>query len=229
MYAILPHNGRHLAALFGPYFLRLIAMTNAVTSTKDRAMTLLGKGLSTSVVASALGVTDGAISQLLADPIFAAEVQKLRFASLTASSELDDRYNDMEGKLLTKLERNLPLIQKPREILQAINVVNGAKRRGAGSADPNAITANIVQISVPAVIHNKFVTNVNNQIVEVRDGSGSASTLVTISADSLDRVVREKALLPSPELPESGSAGLASEGSGESSGSERKSALADAL
>ena len=158
-------------------------------NTEGRALELLGKGLSTSVVASALGVTDATVSQFLAVPEFAAEVQSLRFASLQESTELDDTYTSMESKLLTKLENSMAFISKPRDILSAITVMNSAKRRG--QTDPEQANADnkVAQLSIPAVISQKFTVNVFNQVTEVTDAQGKNSELVTIDSSSLSRAV----------------------------------------
>lgn len=201
-------------------------MANVTTPTEERAKKLLGQGLSVSVVASTLGVTDARISQLMADSVFAAEVQKLRFESLQQSTELDDQYNSLEDKLIKKLERSLPLIQKPRDILASISVINGAKRRGQASPDSASLAAKVVNLQLPVAIQQQFITNVNKQITEVRDGSGHSQTLVTASSGSLDGFVKQQA---SQKLLESSCEEVTSEGSDESGGSETTSSLADSL
>lgn len=179
-------------------------MSNAPTTTRERALQLLGQGVQNSVVAAALGVTDSVISQLLAEPQFAAEVAALRYQNLTAATKIDAEYNDMEGELLKKLRRNLPLIQKPGEILKAIQVVNGAKRRGAQAVDQQSVAAKVVQISLPKVIHNTYITNVNNQVVEVQDGTGAGRTLVTVDSEKLESMAREREATRRLEYQESG-------------------------
>lgn len=214
-------------------------MANVTSPTEDRAKKLLGQGLSVSVVASTLGVTDARISQLMADSTFAAEVQKLRFESMQQSTEIDDQYNSIEDKLIKKLDKALPLIQKPKDILAAINTVNGAKRRGQASPDSTSLAAKVVNLQLPVAIQQQFITNVNKQITEVRDGSGHSQTLVTATSGSLDGFVRQResqqqeqpqpAQLTSPGVSESNSAEVTSEGSDESGASEATSSLADSL
>lgn len=201
-------------------------MANAQTPTREKALVLLGQSHSVSTVAAALGVTDSAISQLLADADFAQKVQELRFASLQKFSELDDDYNAIEEKLLVKLEKNLPLIQKPRDILSAIHVINGAKRRGQQVIDSTAMQSKVVQITIPQVIQQKFITNVNNQIVEVRDDEGNTDTLVTAQSGSLDTLVQ---LHKSKKLPKFAGSTITQERYSESTECERTSALANSL
>ena len=188
----------------------------ASKATRDRALQLLGQGLGTSVVASALGVTDARVSQLLAEQGFAADVQKLRFDSLQKSTSLDASYTDLEEILLGKLEDVIPLINKPRDLLQALTAVNGAKRRGQDSPDSASMSAKVVQLSLPPALQQKFITNVFNQVVEVKDGQGNANSLVTVDSQSLTRFLESQA----------GSAKELSnaEGSSESSASEAEDA-----
>lgn len=160
-------------------------MAHDRSGTEEKALALLGQGHSASVVSSALGVTDSRVSQMLAAPGFAAEVQRLRVASLQKSTELDSSYNGLEGKLLEKLEKVLPLITRPRDILQAITAINSAKRRGATTTDTDTPQAKVVSLTLPTTIQQKFVTNTYHQVVEVRDDSGEAQTLVTASSGSL--------------------------------------------
>jgi hypothetical protein len=171
-------------------------MAHDRSGNEEKALALLGQGHSASVVSSALGVTDSRVSQMLAAPGFAAEVQRLRVASLQKSTELDSSYNGLEGKLLEKLEKVLPLITRPRDILQAITTINSAKRRGATTTDTDIPQAKVVSLTLPTTIQQKFVTNNYHQVVEVRDDSGEAQTLVTASSGSLPGFLASRELSP---------------------------------
>lgn len=191
-------------------------MSHDKSATETRALQLLGQGLSSSVVSSALGVSESRVAQLLADSEFAKEVQRLRFENLQQSTALDRKYNELEGKLLEKLEKVAPMITKPRDLLGAINTLNGAKRRGGTSVDTDALQAKVVNLTLPVSVQQKFVTNINQQITEVRDDSGNAQTLVTASSGSLDGLASR--MLSAPEKLSKSSAPKATrEGSRESS------------
>jgi predicted transcriptional regulator len=166
-------------------------MSHDRSATADRALSLLGQGLSTSVVASALGVSDARVSQLLADPDFAAQVQKARFESLQQSTAIDSKYNELEDALLGKLKKVMPLISRPRDILQAISTVNSAKRRGQSTPDTDALQAKVVNLTLPQIVQQKFIQNNYQQVVEVRDESGNSQSLVTASSGSLDGFAKE--------------------------------------
>ncbi|MCY1426595.1 hypothetical protein D9M71_424180 [compost metagenome] len=152
---------------------------------------LLGSGYPAPVVASSVGVTESYISQLMSLDWFSAQVQELKFLNLKKHTELDDAYDDLEEKLLKKLDKLVPLLIKPMDVTRVLQTVNSAKRRGAGSSEVGHITQNIVQLSLPEALLQKFIKNTNNQIVEVQDGTGQQNSLVTTSSGSLERLSRE--------------------------------------
>lgn len=138
-----------------------------MNSTEERALTLLGSGIAGEAVASALGVTASYISQLLSDEEFSEQVTALRYENLQKHNHRDNTYDTLEDKLLVKLENSLPLMYKPAEVLKAIQIVNGAKRRGQSAPDQVTNQQNIVNLVLPTVILEKFATNLNNQVVRV--------------------------------------------------------------
>lgn len=153
---------------------------------REKAIAMLGSGTPASIVASALGVTESAISQLLSQDEFSKQVTDLRFKNLSRQTELDDRYTSMEETLLTKLEKVLPLMTRPRDVVATLTAINGTKRRGASNLAGTVGQSQVVNLTIPVTIAHKFVSNVNNQVVEVQDESGSASSLITASSGSLD-------------------------------------------
>lgn len=147
-------------------------MTNAVTSTEDRALTLLGQGVSAEATAAALGVNVSRISQLLSDDGFAERVSNLRYENLQKHNIRDNEYDEIEDELLKKLRQTIPLMMRPMEILKSVAVINAAKRRGQSTPESILEKQQIVAINLPAVIVNNYthiapVTNVHNQVVKV--------------------------------------------------------------
>lgn len=155
--------------------------------TEQKAIALLGSGLNASVVATALGVSESRISQLMADKSFADEVSQLRFQNLQKHNEMDNAYDRMEQKIAKNLEEMLPLMTRPMELLKAAQVVNGMKRRGASSPDQMVQTTQVVQLLMPTVITQKFTTNVNNQVINAGN-----QTLETIQGSSLLAAAKAK-------------------------------------
>jgi len=143
---------------------------------------MLGNGLSPGVCASALGVSESYISQLLSEESFAQQVTAKRFASLQAATTRDKSYDSIEDALITKMQDLLPMMYKPMEVLRAITVINAAKRRGASAPENTVINQTIVQLTLPASITSRFVTNAHNQVVEAGE-----QQLVTIQSTSLTK------------------------------------------
>ncbi len=152
-----------------------------------RAMQLLGSGLGPSAVALAVGVTESRISQLMSQEDFRESVSKLRFESLNKHNEMDVKYDVMEDKLLKKLEEQLPLMQKPMEILRTLQVINAAKRRGQSAPEQLTQQNQVVSILMPTSITQKFTTNINNQVILAGD-----QTLETIQSNTLLRSAKTK-------------------------------------
>ena len=150
------------------------------TSTEDRALALLGSGLGPETVASALGVTVSAISQLLSDKEFAEKVAYARFQSLSAHNLRDTEYDSIEDALLEKLKNVLPMMYRPMEILKAITVINSAKRRGSSAPDQITQQNTVVNLVLPVQVVHKFTTNAQNQVVEA-----GQQQLLTMQSNSL--------------------------------------------
>lgn len=133
---------------------------------EEKALNLLGSGISAENTASALGVTPSRISQLLAIDAFSAQVSELRFEALQSHNVRDTRYDSLEDRLITRLENSLPLMVKPADIVNALTRVNAAKRRGQSAPQQVVNQQNIVNLTIPTVIIDKFTINVNNQVVK---------------------------------------------------------------
>lgn len=134
-------------------------------ATEERALKLLGSGCGPEVVATAVGVSVSRISQLLSEPEFAAAVSELRFQNLQKHNEMDSQYDTMEQKLVKQLEDILPMIMRPMELLKAIQVINGAKRRGQSAPESITHQNTVVNLVMPTTLIQKFTTNINNQVI----------------------------------------------------------------
>lgn len=158
--------------------------TGITSSIEEKALSLLGAGVSSDSVAAALGVTPSRISQLLSNEVFSKQVAALKYESLQKHNVRDNHYDSLEDKLLAKLEKALPLMVKPDSILKAINIINGAKRRG--SDKPQAVTnqQTVVNLVLPEVITSKFAINVDNQVTK----AGEQELLTMPSGNLLKRV-----------------------------------------
>ena len=166
-------------------------MANTPTSTEDRALALLGAGIAPGAAAASLGITESRISQLLSDENFASKVAELRFQNLAKHNARDNAYDALEDNLLERLADCLPLMHRPMEILKAIQVINAAKRRGSSTPESIIEKQQIIQLSIPLQIINKFQTNIAGQVTEIHTAN-STQNLLTIQSGSLDALVRER-------------------------------------
>jgi len=151
-------------------------------SLEENALELLGQGIDPTVVANALGVAAGRISQLLANKEFAKQVVERRFVALASHTKRDNRYDSLEDDLINKLESHIPFMSKTSDILNALRTVNSAKRRGQQVPDSLTQADTIVPLVMPTVVIEKFsaVTNNINQVVHA-----GGQDLVTIQSGSL--------------------------------------------
>lgn len=153
-------------------------------STEERALVLLGQKIPPESVAAALGVSPSRISQLLSQEEFAAKVATLRYENLQKHNQRDTTYDSLEDKLLDKLSKSLPLMFRPIEILKAIQVINGAKRRGQSAPESVVNQQTIVNLVLPTQITQKFTVNVNNQVIS----AGEQNLLTMQSGNLLKRI-----------------------------------------
>jgi len=164
-----------------------MATTASTLSTEERALTLLGQGVPPTAVANALGVDVSRISQLLADESFAIKVVEKKFESLSKHNERDDKIDNIEDKLIKKLEDCLPFMTRPMEILKSFSVINAAKRRGQTAPESLTTKQTIIQLNIPQIVLNKFQTNIHNQVVQVGE-----QTLVTIPSAQMLKLSEAK-------------------------------------
>lgn len=147
---------------------------------KEKVRDLLGSGLTSDIVATAVGCDPSYISQLMGDETFADEVAVLRSAALLRDTNRDRSIGALEDRLLTKLDKQIDYIVKPREILAAFAILNRAERRGTGTQAPVAVRNTVVNLNMPQTVIKKFVMNTTSEVVEVDN-----QTLVTMPATDL--------------------------------------------
>lgn len=157
---------------------------------KDKIKQLLGLNLPNNVVASAVGVSESYISQLLSEESFAKEVSELRIVSLSESAERDQAYNKIEDALLEKVQEQLDNgmfgAANPRLILQALQVVNSAKRRSAPQELHSQMSRPVATLILPIAIAAKFVIDSKSQVVEVE-----GETMATMPASGVMKKLEE--------------------------------------
>ena len=157
--------------------------STSLSSVEERAMKLLGNNLGPEIVAQATGVSVSRISQLLSDPQFSAKVMDLRCNALQKHNDRDEQYDAIEDTLIAKLKDLIPFMYKPGEVLGAIRVINGATRRGVKAAVHEGTSTTVVNITLPSIITQRFVTDINNQVI-----SAGEQDLVTVQSSAMGKL-----------------------------------------
>ncbi len=165
------------------------------SSVETKALKLLGAGHGPEIVAQACGVSTSRISQLLSTPEFAASVMELRYESLQKHNDRDDSYDSLEDTLIKKMKDIIPFMMKPGEVLAAIRIINGAERRGVSSPANEGTHTTTVNITLPSIITQQFVTNINNQVIKA-----GSQELVTIQSSGITRMLSASEAVPAGEL-----------------------------
>ena len=167
------------------------------SSVEEKALALLGSGVAAEQVASALGVTPGRISQLLAEETFSQEVAALRYDALQKHNKRDDRYDRLEDTLMDKLDKAMSLLIRPVDIINALTKVNNATRRGQSAPTQVNNQQNIVTLVMPTIIVDKFTTNAQNQVT-----SAGGQDLSTMASGNLLKQVEDATVQIPAQLPD---------------------------
>lgn len=157
---------------------------------KERIIALLGNGVSPAIAASAVGCTEGYISQLMSDEDVAARVSALRFDNLQAASDRDKKADRIEDSLLDSLQKVLPMMMRPAEIVRSLAVVNALKRRASSAPDTMHIHNQVINLMLPQHTALRVTMSASREIVEVE-----GRTLVTMPASQLLKESKEHATL----------------------------------
>lgn len=183
----------------------LVSSSNKSTSPnksiEERALALLSQGIDHNIVANAIGVSPGRISQLLSEEVFSTKLVELTYNSLIDASTRDKKYDSLEDKLIAKLESCLESMYKPFEIMRALQTINSAKRRGSLSPE-NLLpkTAETVSLNLPTHLMTIFApgsqvnvqVNIHNQVIKAGD-----QELITMQSGNIDGLAKT---LKSPPL-----------------------------
>jgi hypothetical protein len=160
-----------------------------LSGTKEKALELLGAGIASSLVAQSIGVSEGYISQLLADEDFLKQVVERKFQHLQKHNARDAAYDTAEDTVLKALQSQLGMIFDPMKLAKILQVLNAAKRRGAASPDAVTQQSTVITLIMPTKIVERFsvVKDVDNRIIEAGD-----QKLVTMQSGTLMDRLRAK-------------------------------------
>lgn len=145
------------------------------SSTREKIIEMLGHGVSQTVVAQAVGVSDGYVSQLLEIEEVREAVAEKKSGKLAAHIETDGSIEDSERKALRLISKKLdnPLVSLS-DATKTFAVLNAARKKSEiGATGNNAGAVDMVTFVLPKAAKIMIQINTDNQIVEV-DGKTTA-------------------------------------------------------
>jgi predicted transcriptional regulator len=155
-----------------------------------QAMDLLANGMSETIVAEALGVSIGLVSQFMQEESFAEQVAARKAVKFAKQLETDNNIAEMELKATTRLAKMVDFITDTDKLIRIAQFANGAKLKtapsGPGNGDVNIGTVNLV---LPNVIKQIYTTNANNEVIAI-----AGQTLLPIQAKELDTALNSREL-----------------------------------
>lgn len=154
--------------------------------TKTALINYLGAGLSQTQAASAAGVSEGYVSQLLgSDPDFLALVQDKKALRAERYLEMDELADTTQHVALQRLSKVVALETRAAVLLNAINTLDKMQRRAAPAQQADNGTAGMVVLNLPAVAANRYTISVDtaNRVISV-----DAHTMVPASGAQIARM-----------------------------------------
>lgn len=161
-----------------------------LSSTQSRALELLGQGVGPEQTAMALGISTSAISQLLSDENFQAEVAERRYKNLLQHNERDSKADKLEDALLQKMADLMPFVTRPLEAARLYQIINSAKRRGSSAPEQITQSHQVIPLVLPIQIIQQFKVNSQNQVIQA-----GQQELITVQSGRMHELVKA---LPSP-------------------------------
>lgn len=147
---------------------------------KDKIIEMLGKGITPTQVASAVGCDDSYISQLMSDEIIFAQVMQLKAEHFSKFVDQDSRLDAAESAALDKVATLAQFITKPSEAVRVYAVLNAAKRRTTDSVSNAQAVALTVALDLPEAARVRFTVTNDKQVIEIEGRS-----MTTMPARSL--------------------------------------------
>lgn len=137
------------------------------TAVRDQIISLLGSGVSQTVAASAVGVSDGYVSQLLKEEGVLQEIALKRASLVKDAIEMDNSIERAEKRALEKVISMIPMARSLGEVAKTFQILNGARKKSEGNILPEAEAVQHVTIVLPAAANIMIEMNSQQQIVGV--------------------------------------------------------------
>lgn len=161
-------------------------MSTTGTGIKQRALEMLALNMPQSAVAGRLGITEGAVSQLMADPAFLEALESKRVQISEKDQAFDDKLEKAEEDALDRIAARVQF-GNLRDSLSAFKVLNSARRRKDSQQHTPTNQGTAVLINMPVTLIPQFVINQKSEVVEV-DGK----TMLSASPAQMNKIMEER-------------------------------------
>lgn len=133
----------------------------------------LGEGMTQAAAADAAGCSASYVSQLMEQPEFRALVAQARAVKYSKYAEMDRRADDLQLTALTRLEKVIAMEHKLPNLLRAVQVLDGMKRRSTAATDEAGAVAATVKITLPSAVRANYTVAVdmNNKVVQIGESN----------------------------------------------------------
>lgn len=151
---------------------------------QDQALEMLAQGISPVQVATAIGVTESYVSQLMGDEDFRASLDEHRVAISKENLAFDAQLERTEKGYLDRIEEKQKFANL-QQSLQAFKILNSARRRKDGVLINQQVNIGaVVNISLPQFAVPSYVVNAKNEIIEVE-----GKTMISATPKRLDEIL----------------------------------------
>lgn len=171
----------------------------SVNGTRTRAIELLAQGIPQSQVAGVLGVTESAVSQLMADEDFAASVVAKKVAVSVKDEEFDGKLEGAEESALDGIVSRIKFGNLQQQ-LAAFRILNAAKRRKDSKNMMPAGNERVTNLILPVIVLPHYVMNQQSEIIEVDGKSMMSATNTQLNAIVKDRTGVELAITENKQM-----------------------------
>lgn len=161
---------------------------------KQQAANFIAAGVGTSEIANALGCDESYVSQLRHDPEVIALVASSKSQLTAIDVQFDSTLRTAEQKALERIDKMLPFADLSKS-LAAFRILNSARRRADGPAENTGVSVT-VNLTLPAALAPRYVTNERAEIIEVE-----GRTMLSASPKSLETLLAARANKAASELP----------------------------
>ena len=165
-------------------------------ASKEQIIAMAESGISHTMIASRVGVSESYISQVLSEDSIRARTIQAQLAVLDERTARDAKYDAIEDALLEKTSQIVPNLYKPQDIIKVLMMINKAERRGASSQQlaelANSRQDSVVPLELPERIRTKIIKSHTKEVISV-NGRG---LITKDSRTLLQEIESEKTLLP---------------------------------